>query len=272
MFIFSPGEVTGRLGDISVSADMVGINAGMSIMISTYFLMSGKKNVVTLYHITIVFFMSYAIYLTQSRAPLFATAIVIVFVFIFYKSNIPKVGIRLIKPLLIILSIGGVYWLFNNLTEIFFTRNIILGDNIFDTFVKQTTISRIRPMQMVISTSSNFEFINIWFGKGIGYWRDVSRRWGMLRIETFWHESFYELGIIGTLLLFFGYFKIFLFCLKKYFYSYSRNSLMYIMLFLFTLLMSPFSFGWLLYGTPGFIYAFILGSSIISKSTVRSRI
>ena len=257
MLVFAPGEVTGRLGDISYSADTVGIHAGLSIIISLYF--------ITIYQISIILFMSYAMYSTQSRSPLFATAIVVILAIIISKSNLRYKQIGLIKPVLIVLSISFLFWLVVNFNEIFYKRNVRIEKNFTISVLEQFRTSRIRPMQSVIAATGDKKNINILIGNGIGYWRDISRKGGMIRIETFWYESYYELGIIGSFLLFFGYLKHFLFCLKKYRKNHSRNNIMYILLFLFTFFMSPFSYGWIVYGAPGFFYSFVMGSTFLSR-------
>lgn len=254
--IYAPGNVTGALGDISVSATIVAIYCSYAIFITIIFILTNRKIINQLFDIALMVFFSVSLLMTYSRGPFVAlmlSSVVMLYVistkYVTITRKVKLVGLSVVIALIVLMIF--------RMNVLFEHRNISIGSNIITSGLDQFQASRYRLILEVVDFKQ-LSYYDLVIGKGIGASEQISRTYGHYRIESFWFEAAYDIGIAGMILLVTGLLLNIISILKNKYFHHNTYSLLYVFMFVFTLLLSPFSFGWFLQGSSGFIYAIIL--------------
>lgn len=255
--IFAPSKVSEGLGDISISSTILGIHSSYAIFITFYLIINSRYKKLVLFDLIAIVFFIISLQMTFSRGPFLSFTITIILMFLLRN----KFGIVISKNLkyILLLLIGFVFlFMIFNIQSLFEIRKTYIdSSNPVNSFLQLFEKSRWSYALDVVDFEK-LSLLDVFWGKGMGASEKIARSLGQFRIESFWLETLYDYGILGT--------SIFIIWLVKHFkriFNQSvrdRNnlSLLYITIFLFTLLLSPFSFGWLLQGSNAFIYSFLL--------------
>ncbi len=262
--IFAPGEVTGALGDISVNATIVGIMCSYGLLITLFLMRWGANHKLRIVDLAFLAFFAISALQTLSRGPLIAIAAALPILLLTFN------GVRLRRgrgtALLAALCIAGIVALIvGSVNEVLERRNIQLGLD----WREQLISSRYAYILQVVDFDS-IPLSSLMIGHGLGASEQIARSLGVYRIEVFWFEAAYDIGIPLTLALFIA--------LARNAWAMATNKSLdiggfgslYLSLFFFTLFLSPSSFGWFLQGNVGFVYVTILMMACTHTNKTRS--
>jgi hypothetical protein len=254
--IFAPGEVTGALGDISVSATIVAIMCSYGILITIHLMRWSTTSGQKFLNLALLALFAVSAVQTLSRGPLVAILIAAPLQFLmlhwrrFRRS--PGAALRALAVLGFLAALV-IY----NADYVLQKRNVEVGSDLVSAASEQFLSSRYNYILGVVDFDA-IPLSSLMSGQGLGASEEIARSLGIYRIETFWLEAAYDVGIVGTVFLFVA--------LARNAWSLARREapgsgsfgILYASLFLFTLFLSPSSFGWFLQGHTGFVYVAIL--------------
>lgn len=263
--IFAPGEITGALGDISVNATIVGVMCSYGLLITVFLIRWDANHKLRSMDLVALAIFAVSALQTLSRGPLFAIAAALPFQLL----NLNRHRLRRSRDnaFIVLLSIAGtVALVVANANDVLEKRNIQVGFDLREQFLS----SRYNYIQQVVDFSS-MSLADLMIGHGLGASEQIARSLGAYRIESFWLEAAYDIGIPFSLLL--------LVALARNAWALARREpideggfgSLYLSLFLFTLFLSPSSFGWFLQGNAGFVYVAILMLACTHSTTTQSQ-
>lgn len=264
LYIYAYQNYITALGDVTVSSTIVAILMSFGLIFILSKVIYSKITLTRAIVITVFLFL---LVITYSRSAFFSLIVSLAFVFVKYGSKVKIKGSNIhIIHNLFFLSIFVL--LIYQIPTLFQQRNLELSGNILGILQNQFQNSRMSYIQDVLFHDMPDYFI----GKGLGHYLDVSRAHGLYRIESFWIELLAETGLLGLLLFVIGYFKSFLFQVRKFKNKFDLNTFIFIWIFVFLLLNSPFSFSWLNNTPYMYAYIFIWNYSVISNESLNRNI
>lgn len=254
--IFAAGEVTGALGDISVSATIVAIMCSYGILITIHLLRWDKAPELRIVNLVALLLFAISAVQTLSRGPLAAILIALpIQLLTMYGDRIRRSPGAAFGSALAL--VGAVALVATNADYVLEKRNVQADSDVLSSVSEQFLSSRYKYILEVVDFDS-IPVSSLMTGHGLGASEDIARSLGVYRIESFWLEAAYDIGIAGAIALFIA--------LARNAWAMARREppdaggfgVLYASLFLFTLFLTPSSFGWFLQGNTGFVYVSIL--------------
>ncbi len=253
--IFAPGDVTGALGDISVSATIVAIMCSYGLLITVHLMRWDQSPGLRIVNLAVLALFAVSAVQTLSRGPLAAILVALPI------QLLAMYGHRLRRSTgaafaVVLAFVGAVALVASNADYVLEKRNIEADSDVVSSVSEQFLSSRYKYILEVVDFDS-IPLSSLMTGHGLGASEDIARSLGVYRIESFWLEAAYDIGIAGAFALFV--------VLARNAWAMARREppgggfgVLYASLFLFTFFLTPSSFGWFLQGNTGFVYVSIL--------------